>query len=124
MPSIAVIGASLDRKKYGNKAVRLYASKGYRVYPIHPTESTIEGLKCYRSILDVPEASLDRVSLYLPPHIGMTVIEDVAKKSVTEVWLNPGSESPELISKAEKLGLNVIAGCSIVDLGMRPSELD
>jgi predicted CoA-binding protein len=121
MPTIAIIGASQDRNKFGNKAVRVFADKGYKVYPIHPKLSEIEGHKVYSSILQVPEKELDMVSFYLPPAVGMKVIEDVAKVKCKEVWLNPGSESDELVEKAESLGLTVIQACSIVSVGSSPS---
>jgi hypothetical protein len=122
MPTIAIIGASQDRNKFGNKAVRVFADKGYKVYPIHPKLSEIEGHKVYSSILQVPEKELDMVSFYLPPAVGMKVIEDVAKVKCKEVWLNPGSESDELVEKAESLGLTVIQACSIVSVGSSPSR--
>jgi uncharacterized protein len=122
MPSIAIVGASQDRKKFGNKAVRAFAAQGYDVYPIHPTCPTIEGLKSYRNLAEVPENNLDMVSFYLPPEIGLKVVEEVAKKGTKELWLNPGAESAELIEKAERLGINVINACSIVGIGMKPSQ--
>ena len=124
MPSIATIGASQDRTKFGNKAVRIYAKKGFTIYPVHPKASEIEGIKTYASINDVPVEQIDRVSIYLPPEVGLKIIADVAKKKVGEVWLNPGSESDALLAKASELGLNVIAACSIVDVGMSPHDVD
>lgn len=123
-PTIAIIGASTNRGKFGNRAVRGYARQGYDVFPIHPTAATVEGHKAYRSVLDVPVAELDRVSIYLPPEVGLRVIEEVARKSVREVWLNPGAESPELIQRARELGLNVVAACSLVAVGVNPHTLD
>ena len=120
---IAIIGASADRAKFGNKAVRAYLAGGYQVFPIHPTAKMIEGLPAYHSILEVPAEELDRVSLYLPPQIGLQAIEEIARKSVGEVWLNPGAESPALIDRARQLGLKVVIGCSIVDIGVNPSDL-
>ncbi len=114
MPSIAIIGASSDPGKFGNKSVKVFLGRGYKVYPINPKEDLIEGQKVYRSILEVPEKNLDMISFYLPPPVGLKVIEDVAQKGCKELWLNPGSESPELVAKAESLGLNVIQACSIV----------
>ncbi|NBX68661.1 MAG: CoA-binding protein [Proteobacteria bacterium] len=122
MPTIAIIGASQDRNKFGNKAVRVFADKGYKVYPIHPSLNEIEGHKVYHSILQVPEKELDMVSFYLPPKVGLQVVEDVAKVKCKEVWLNPGSESEELVEKAESLGLNVIQACSIVGVGSSPNR--
>jgi predicted CoA-binding protein len=123
-PTIAIVGASPDRGKFGNKAVRAYAQHGYEVYPIHPRAATIEGLQVYRSILDVPRPELDRVSVYLPPEIGLQVIEEIARKPAREVWLNPGAESPALVARARELGVNVVLGCSIVAIGVNPHDLD
>ena len=122
MPSIAIIGASTDRTKFGNKAVRVYAAKGYTVYPIHPKAAEIEGCKAYASILEVPEKTLDKVSLYLPPEVGLKIIGDIAKKGAKEVWLNPGAESDALLEKGESLGLTMIAACSIVGVGESPKN--
>jgi predicted CoA-binding protein len=123
MPQVvAVIGASSDRSKYGNKAVRAFAKQGYTVVPIHPRETEIEGLKVYASILDVP-GTVDMASVYLPPSLGMRVLEDIARKQVPEVWLNPGAESPELVERARALGLKPIVACSIRGVGEDPSEL-
>ncbi len=123
-PTVAVIGASADRRKFGNKAVRAFAACGYRVFPIHPTAPEIEGHSAYRSVVDVPVERLDRVSLYLPPQIGIAVLDEIARKAVAELWVNPGAESDALLEKAERLGLNTIFACSIVGLGMSPSEFE
>ena len=123
-PTIAVVGASSDRAKFGNKAVRAYVLKGYDVYPIHPKEERIEGLQVYRSVADVPAATLDRVSIYLSPAIGLQALPEIARKPAGEVWFNPGADSPEVLAKARELGMNAIAGCSIVDVGVSPYELD
>jgi len=117
--SVAVIGASNDRSKYGNKAVRAYLLNGFRVYPVNPKEKTIEGLDVYKSILDIQE-EVDRASLYVPPKVGLKVIEEIAEKGVKELYFNPGTESDELVAKARKLGLNPILACSILAVGMDP----
>jgi predicted CoA-binding protein len=122
--TIAIIGASPDRSKFGNRAVRAYLQQGWEVYPVHPTALQIEGQTSYPSIKDVPASTLERVSLYLPPARGLGVINEVAEKSVGEVWLNPGAESEELLEKGQALGLKMIAGCSIVDIGVSPYQLD
>lgn len=119
--TVAIIGASRDRAKFGNKSVRAHHQRGYEVYPVNPAVAEIEGLRCYASIEDVP-VPLDRVSFYVPPDIGMTLIEAVARKQPKEVFLNPGAESEALIQKAKSLGLNVIVACSILDVGFDPDE--
>lgn len=120
--SVAVIGASNDRAKYGNKAVRAYLLNGFKVYPINPKEETIEGLEAYVSILDIP-GEVDRATLYVPPKVGLKIVEEIAQKGVKELYINPGAESDELVDKARKLGLNPILACSILAVGLNP-ELD
>jgi len=122
MKSIAILGASADRAKFGNKAVRVFADRGYKVYPVNPKLEEIEGHKAYKTINDVPAEELDMVSFYLPPPVGLQVIADVAKKKVKEVWLNPGADSDELMAKGEELGLTMISACSIVGIGSSPSD--
>jgi uncharacterized protein len=118
--TVAVVGASADRSKYGNKAVRAYRDAGWRVFPIHPTLVEVEGIVAYASLDSLPLTELDQVSLYVPPRIGVQVLDQVARKKVGEVWLNPGSESPEILDRAAELGVNVIQACSILGVGQHP----
>jgi hypothetical protein len=119
--NVAVIGASNDRRKFGNKAVRAYARRGFDVYPVNPREATIEGLRVYRSLLDIPVA-LDRVLVYLPPPTTLGVLDDIAGKGTRELYLNPGSEDPTVVRRARELGLDPILTCSIVAIGESPSS--
>ena len=113
MPSIAVIGASKDPYKYGNRAVRAYMAQGWTVYPVHPTEPFIEGIPAYKSIADVPEP-VDRASLYVPAAVGIGLLEDIKTRGAKELWVNPGAGNPELLRRAEALGLSTVEACSIV----------
>ena len=122
MKTVAVIGASNDRGKFSNKAVRAYVKQGYRVFPVNPRESQIEGLPAFASVRDVTE-KLDLVSVYLPPPVVLKVLPDIAAKGCGELWLNPGTESAEVLAEADRLGLNVIQACSIVAVGISPGSL-
>lgn len=119
MPSVAVIGASNDRTKYGNRAVRAYRRQGWTVYPVNLQEREIEGLPAYRRIEDLP-GRVDRFSLYVPPDVGLTLLGAIAAHGPAEVWVNPGAESEALLAEAARLGLDPIQACSIVDIGERP----
>lgn len=119
--TVAVIGAGPDRRKYGNKSVRAHKAAGYRVFPVHPTAVSVEGLPVYQSLRDVPIQPLDRVTVYVPPAIGLRILPEIAAASPREVWFNPGADSPEVLARAGELGLNAVAGCSIVDLGLSPT---
>ena len=119
MPSVAIIGASSARHKFGNKAVRAFVRQGWTVYPVNPNEPVIEGLQSYPSVTAIP-GPVDRASLYLPPAIGIDVLDDIHRKGIRELWVNPGAESDALIEKAERLGLETVQACSIVGIGERP----
>jgi uncharacterized protein len=118
MKTVAVIGASNDRQKYGNRSLRAHLAKGYTVYPVHISETTVEGLPAYKSILDVPVRP-DRVTVYIPPPRLLKILPDIAAKGCDELWLNPGSESDDVLAEAERLGLPVIQACSLVDVASR-----
>lgn len=122
MKSVAVIGASTDRSKFGNKAVRAYVQQGFTVWPVNPKEPVVEGLPAFASIAEVPERP-NLVSVYLPPPVVLKVLPAIAAKGCDELWLNPGTESPEVLAEAERLGLNVIQACSIVSVGVSPATL-
>jgi acyl-CoA synthetase (NDP forming) len=119
MPSVAVIGASNARHKFGNKAVRAYLRQGWTVYPVNPNEKTVEGLPVYATIADLP-GPVDRASMYVPPSVGVGLLDAIKANGAKELFLNPGSESDALLARAEALGLDPIQACSIVDIGERP----
>ncbi len=117
---VAVIGASADRRKFGNKAVRAFRHQGFTVVPIHPTATQIEGERAYPSVLDVPD-HIDLASLYLPSSIGESVLEEIARKGIPEVWLNPGADSPAVVARARALNLRPVVTCSIIGVGENPA---
>src|SRR5438552_1216069 len=119
---VAVIGASSNRQKFGNRALRAFRQQGYTVLPINPHEAEVEGLKTFASVLDVP-GGIDMATFYVPPEIGEQVIEEVAQKKIPEVWLNPGAESDALIARARALSIQPIVACSIIAIGGNPYAL-
>jgi len=123
-PTVAILGASADRSKFGNKSVRAHLHQGYEVFPVNPKGGTIEGLPVYRSLADVPGGPIERISVYLPPAVTLSALDEVAKRGCEELWLNPGSESAEVIERAAELGLDPIMACSIVNLGLHPDRLE
>jgi len=119
-PTVAIVGASADPAKFGNRAVRAHLAAGYDVYPVNPRGGQIEGLEVHASLADVPVPRLTRISLYVPPAVGRELLPEIAEKGCDELFLNPGSESPELVQQAEQLGLAPVQACSILDVGGNP----
>jgi predicted CoA-binding protein len=120
--TVAILGASVDRAKFGNKSVRAHHRAGYAVFPVNPKADSIEGHPAFASLGGIPVEQLDRISVYLPPSVGMALLPEIAAVAAREVWFNPGSATGEVLEKAHELGINAISGCSIVDLGFSPSQ--
>jgi len=95
--------------------------QGHVVFPINPNALEIEGLPAYASVSALPDGRIDRVLLYVPPEVGVQVLDELVGRDVGEVWVNPGAESEELFQKAQALGLTTVYACSIVDIGENPA---
>jgi uncharacterized protein len=121
--TVAVIGASRDRGKFGNISVRAHLQQGYEVFPVNPHADEVEGLRAFESLSDVPAENLDRVTVYLPPHLTLDLLDEIAEVEPAEVWLNPGSSDEDVRARAEQLGIEIIEACSIVDLGVSPHSV-
>ena len=119
MSTVAVIGASRDRRKFGNKALRAFREQGFTVVPIHPTEAEVEGEKAYPSVLDYPGA-IDEATVYLHAEASLPVLDEVAQKGIAVLWLNPGADEPHVIARAHALGLKPRVACSILAIGDSP----
>jgi len=116
----AVVGASADREKYGNKVLRCYQQQDRVVYPINAKVDEVEGLKAYPSLRALP-VKPRAISIITPPKVTEQVVREAAEAGVRYVWMQPGAESAEAVQSAEALGLEVIHGgpCVLVVLGFR-----
>jgi predicted CoA-binding protein len=119
--SVIILGASPQRWRFGNKAVRCYSDAGYRVYPVHLQAAEVEGIPVSRTIAEVP-ARAELLLLYVRPEIGEECIAEAEGRGVRRVYLNPGTSSAELVRRIEALGMEAIDACAIVALGRSPSE--
>ena len=116
----AVVGASKDRSKYGNKVLRAYLQKQLVAHPVHPKESEIEGRACAPDLASLPQP-LHGVSIITPPAISAQVVDQALALGIQNLWFQPGSEDAQAIEKARAAGVNVIAygPCLLVALGYR-----
>ena len=119
--TVAVVGASSDRKKFGNKALRAFVAEGYRVIPVNPNEAQVEGLPTYASVLDVPGA-IDMATVYVQPDVTLRLLDEFERKGIPEIWVNPGAEDDSVMSEARRRKMNVIFACSIIGIGRHPGE--
>ncbi len=111
--TVAVVGASRDRRKFGNTVYRELKQKGYRAIAVNPHADQIEGDVSYPSVKNLPEA-VNAVVLVVPPQQSESVVRDAAAAGIARIWLQPGSESPQVITLARTLSLSVIHGHCIL----------
>jgi predicted CoA-binding protein len=117
-PSFAVVGASADRRKYGNKLLRAYLHAGRRVYPVNPRLDEVEGQRCYPDLASLPER-VHGVSIVTPPAVTGSIVEQAAAAGIRHLWMQPGAESEAAIERARELGLELIHSgpCAIAAQG-------
>jgi predicted CoA-binding protein len=113
----AVVGASTNREKYGNKVFRAYLQKKLDAYPVNPSGGLVEGIDAYTNLEALPETP-HGVSIITPPKITEEVVDSALKLGIENIWMQPGAENPAAVEKAEKAGANVISGgpCVLVIL--------
>jgi uncharacterized protein len=119
----AVVGASSNRAKYGNKVLRAYLQNNRDAVPVNPGADEVEGLRAYRDLAAVPE-DVDGVSIITPPAVTEKVVEQALERGIKQIWMQPGAESQAAIQSAEEAGANIIAGgpCLLVALRYRETQ--
>ena len=114
----AVVGASADRSKFGNKVLRCYLQNGRAAFPINPSEPEVEGLRAYPTLAAIPEP-VHGISIITPPPVTERIIEQAGELGIKHVWMQPGAESNKAVQRAAELGMSVVSGgpCLLVVLG-------
>lgn len=114
----AVIGASTNRDKYGNKVLRVYQQNDRPVFPVNPRAEEIEGLKAYPDLKSLPQKP-HGISVITPPEITRSIVEEAAKLGIKHIWMQPGAEFENAEQRGEELGVSIIAGnaCALVVMG-------
>ena len=106
----AVVGATNNKGKFGCRIYKRLLNAGYEVYPVNPGIAEIDGAKCYATIADLPVIP-DVVNIVVPSKIAVEIVKEAAEKGVKIVWLQPGSDKPEVVQAASEAGLEVIEDC-------------
>ena len=92
---IALVGASNDKNKYGNKILLDLHNKNYNVVPINHREDSIAGLKAYSKVQDLPSRP-SIINFVVPPEIGLIITKELVEEGYDHFWYQPGAESENL----------------------------
>ena len=104
---IALIGASNDKNKYGNKILLDLISKGHNVVPINSKEDSIVGLKSYSNVSELSEKP-SIINFVVPPNIGFQLTKDLVESDYDNFWYQPGAESEEISALLDSKNKNYI----------------
>ncbi|TPX34899.1 hypothetical protein SmJEL517_g02561 [Synchytrium microbalum] len=108
--TFAVVGASTDRSKFGNRILRWYIDHDESVIPINPKTSVIEDVPALKSLSELSDPTTVSVSVITPPPVTKQVLQEAISLGIKNVWLQPGSESEEAVEYGVSHGLNVVVG--------------
>ncbi len=111
--SFAVCGSFRDETKYAYKILKTLLKKGREVYPVNPRLDEVEGLKCYKSVMDIP-FKVDVVSFVTPPIVTEKIVKECLKKSIRKVWFQPGAESENAIAFCKDNGISAVHGLCVM----------
>lgn len=116
----AVVGASRDRDKYGNKVLRAFLQKGLVAYPVNPHAVDVEGLICFPDLAALPQP-VHGLSIITQPDVTEAIIEQAIRLGIKHIWMQPGAESERAVHLAQQAQMNLIWGgpCVLVALGYR-----
>jgi uncharacterized protein len=103
----AVVGATDNPQKYGNQIVKNLLKRGYETYPVNPKIATLEGLKCYASLAEIP-VKVDVVDFVVPPKVTEETLKQCKDLNLQRIWLQPGSESEAAIAYCYENNLKVV----------------
>lgn len=114
----AVVGATQNPSKFGNKIFKRLLSAGYEVYPVNPVYGEVETHKCYPSLTDLPILP-DCVNVVVAPDKALAVAEEAKALGISYIWFQPGAYDNATIARATELGLKVVHdhNCVLVELG-------
>jgi hypothetical protein len=113
--NVAVIGASPKPDRYAYRAMEMLREYGHRPIPVNPAFPEVLGERCYASIIEIP-GNVDTATLYLRKARSDKLIDQILQAHPSRIIFNPGAENPELAAKAEKAGIEVVEGCTLVML--------
>jgi predicted CoA-binding protein len=112
-PVIAVVGATDNPRKYGNRIYLDLKDKGFRVYPVNATRATVDGDPVFVTLAELPETP-DIVNFVVPPTRTLRVLEQAKDLGFTTVWVQPGAENEDVMDYLEEHDFDYLANACIM----------
>ena len=104
---IAVAGVSRNPKKFGREVFEELRKKGYNLIPLNPHTEEIAGVKCYKSVSDLPDG-IQHLYITTPKEDTEKIVQEAVSKGIGNIWIQQMSDTPEAVQFAEKNNINLI----------------
>ena len=104
----AIAGVSRNEKKFGGAIFKELKGKGFDLYPINPNAENIQGIKCYKSVSELPK-EVSRLLIITPKAESTAVAQEAIEKGIEMVWIQQKSDTPEAVEVIEKAGISLIS---------------
>lgn len=118
----AVVGASRRPHKYGHLVYQSLKAAGKTAYAVNPRTDDVEGDRCYQSLADLPTVP-DVAVMVVPPAVTEAAVAECARRGITNVWMQPGAESPTAVQACHDAGIAVVSGGPCLMVGLRTQGL-
>jgi len=107
--TLAIAGVSRSGKGFGNLVLKDLTGKGYEMYPVHPEVDEVGGVRCFRSISDLPK-EVGGLVLVVPPNQTEKLVRQAKEAGINRVWMQQGAESTEAIRYCEENDIDAVNG--------------
>ena len=111
--TIAIVGATEDPSKYGYVIYKDLKLKGLTVYPVNSNRSSVDGDKAFKRLEDIPQRPTI-VNIGVPPEVTSDILQQCLDLELTNVWLQPGAESPAVMTFLQENNFNYLANACIM----------
>ncbi len=111
--TVAIVGATDDPSKYGSVIYRDLKLKGFTVYSVNPNRSTVDGDPTFKRLEDIPEPPT-MVNVVVPPEVTLDILQQCLDLGLTHVWVQPGAESPEVMTFLQQNNFDYLANTCIM----------
>ena len=105
--SLAIVGLSSKWSRPSHGVATYMQSKGYRIIPVNPQETSVLGEKAYASLEEVSEP-LEVVVIFRRPEFVAAVVEAAIRKGAKVIWMQEGVTHEDAARRARAGGLEVV----------------
>ncbi len=103
----AIAGVSRNEKKFGGAIFKELIEKSFDLYPVNPNAEEIQGIKCYKSVKDLPE-EVTHLLIVTPKTKTAGLANEAVEKGMEMVWIQQKSDTPEAIEILNKAGIPLV----------------